>query len=157
MITITAMQRAHLNEVAELEVANEQVQFVGTINEILLNIDENVHPHVILWNNQVIGFFLIDTTYGDHYDFAKTYSLGLRGYFISHPFQGKGYGKKAISLLASYLQRYYSSYSHIYLTVNAKNPAARHCYLNGGFRDTNDLYLGGTAGPQHIMVLKLHK
>lgn len=42
------------------------------------------------------------------------------------------------------------------LTVNARNPAARAVYLAGGFADTGELYLGGPAGPQHVMRLPLH-
>lgn len=148
------MQSEHLAEVAELQVAPQQVQFVGTIEEIMVNIDHLIHPHVMLFNDQVVGFFLIDTTYSAHYKFAVAGSLGLRAFFVSERFQGRGIGKQAVQQLNTYLSIHYPHYDTVYLTVNCKNPAAKHCYESGGFIDTGELYLGGDAGPQHIMIVK---
>ena len=39
------------------------------------------------------------------------------------------------------------------LTVNVRNPAARAVYLGGGFVDGGEQYLGGSAGPQHVLRL----
>jgi RimJ/RimL family protein N-acetyltransferase len=41
------------------------------------------------------------------------------------------------------------------LTVNVRNPAARAVYVRGGFVDAGELYLGGSAGPQHVLRLHL--
>ncbi|MBY8314769.1 GNAT family N-acetyltransferase [Vibrio fluvialis] len=155
MLTLQPMLPQHLTQVAELHVADEQVKFVGTIDEILVNIDDKIHPHLMLADGQVVGFFLIDTLYSQQYDFAGSHNLGLRAFFVSQQAQGNGYGKQATRLLKEYLQRLYPQFQCIYLTVNCKNPGARHCYLGGGFEDTGELYLGGAAGPQHIMQLDL--
>ncbi|MBL4261054.1 GNAT family N-acetyltransferase [Vibrio fluvialis] len=155
MLTLQPMQPQHLTQVAELNVADEQVKFVGTIDEILVNIDDKIHPHLMLADGQVVGFFLIDTLYSQQYDFAGSHHLGLRAFFVSQQAQGNGYGKQAARLLKEYLQRLYPQFHRIYLTVNCKNPGARHCYLGGGFEDTGETYLGGAAGPQHIMQLDL--
>lgn len=154
-IDIQAMTPAHLPQVAELSVAPEQVKFVGTMEEILVNIDDTVHPHVIMDSDTVVGFFLIDTQYGHKYDFARSEALGLRAFFIDHRHQGKGYAKRAVLALKAFLVSAYPDFDQIYLTVNCKNPAARHCYVQGGFTDTHELYLGGAAGPQHIMHMTL--
>ncbi len=37
----------------------------------------------------------------------------------------------------------------------SQNQAARACYLKGGFEDHGEQYLGGPAGPQHIMRGKI--
>lgn len=155
VLTLHAMQPQHLPQVAELSVADDQIKFVGTIDEILLNMDDKVHPHVMLCGEQVVGFFLIDTTYSQRYEFAGHHHLGLRAFFVTQQAQGKGFGKQAIMLLRTHLRQGYADYRRIYLTVNCKNPAARHCYLLGGFVDTDKRYLGGAAGPQHIMYLDL--
>ncbi|WP_442957012.1 MULTISPECIES: GNAT family N-acetyltransferase [unclassified Photobacterium] len=154
-IDIQGMTPAHLPQVAELSVATEQVEFVGTMEELLVNIDDKLHPHVILDGNTVVGFFLIDTQYGHRYDFAHPEALGLRAFFIDHHHQGKGYAKRAVLALKAFLLSAYPGFDQIYLTVNCKNPAARHCYQQGGFIDTHELYLGGAAGPQHIMRMVL--
>ena len=38
------------------------------------------------------------------------------------------------------------------LTVNVANPAAIAAYLRAGFVDTGELFHGGSAGAQHIML-----
>ncbi|UXH99901.1 GNAT family N-acetyltransferase [Photobacterium sp. TY1-4] len=153
MIRIEAMKPHHLDEVIQLSVTDEQLPFVGTIDEILVNIDSVVHPHVIVSDGHVVGFFLIDTTYANNYEFAEPGSLGLRAYLIDQQYQGQGFGKLAVQQLNGFLAQAYPQFQQMYLTVNCKNPGAKHCYLSGGFEDTGSLYLGGAAGPQHIMKL----
>ena len=43
----------------------------------------------------------------------------------------------------------------IVLSVNVRNPVAIRTYARAGFADTGELYLGGTAGPQHVFELWL--
>jgi hypothetical protein len=54
--------------------------------------------------------------------------------------------------LPNYLSEAYPNHLNIFLTVNCQNSTAKDLYLKGGFEDTNNLYHGGAAGPQHIMV-----
>lgn len=157
MLDIKQMQLKYLKGVKNLKVGDNQLKFVGTIEEILKYVNLVVHAHVIILQEQILGFFLVDTKYSENYNFASLNCLSLRAYFISNDFQGKGYGKRAVQLLPSYLKSIYPNQSEIYLTVNCKNLGAKHCYLNGGFSDTNELYHGGEAGPQYIMNLKLDK
>ncbi|WP_409418628.1 GNAT family N-acetyltransferase [Marinomonas sp. RS-M-Aa-14] len=152
MIHIEKMTTRHLADVLLLSVADEQQRFVGSIEEILKSANAQIRPHVILVEGIVVGFFLIDTIYAKHFDFAKKHSLGLRSFFISKEFQGRGFAKQAISALPHYLKEAFPTYSIIYLTVNCQNPVAKELYLKGGFEDTNNLYHGGPAGPQHIMM-----
>jgi RimJ/RimL family protein N-acetyltransferase len=155
VIEIQPMKPHHLEQVIKLKLTEEQIRFVGTMDEILVNINSDVHPHVILVKEVVVGFFLIDTRYWQDYDFTKSPGLGLRAYFISHQFQGRGYGKQAVESLGEYLASIYPDKNEVHLMVNYKNLTAKHCYLSGGFVDTGERYLGGIAGPQHIMCLKL--
>ncbi len=151
MLSLQRMQEKHREQVLQLEVHPDQVKFVGEIEEILANESKQVLPHVMVDDGQVVGFFLIDLSYPQHYEFASSNSLGLRAYFVGRQFQGKGYGTLGVQYLLSFLQETYSDYHAVYLTVNCKNPAAFQCYLKAGFVDTEELYLGGDAGPQHIM------
>ncbi|GAB6041875.1 GNAT family N-acetyltransferase [Endothiovibrio diazotrophicus] len=155
VLTLAGMGPHHLEQVVKLRVADEDKRFVGGIDEILERVNAEVHPHVILVDDQVVGFFLVDTAYGRNYAFAGLESLGLRAYFIDRAFQGLGYGKRSIRSLSAYLGSVYPDKEEIFLTVNCQNPIARHCYLAGGFVDSNELYLAGKAGPQHIMSLKI--
>ena len=156
MVIIEKMTTKHLADVITLSVVEEQKQFVGTIDDILKNANAQIRPHVIFAEEQMVGFFLIDTNYSKTHDFAsQSHSIGLRSFFISKEHQGKGYAKQAILALPTYLREAYANYSQIYLTVNCQNPIAKALYLKGGFEDTNSLYHGGAADPQHIMVKAL--
>ena len=41
------------------------------------------------------------------------------------------------------------------LSVNVKNPVAIRTYQRAGFADSDRLYFGGAAGPQHVFELWL--
>lgn len=110
--------------------------------------------HLILWDGQPAGFFAIDRDYGETQDFAPNDVIGLRMFLVDHAQQGRGIAKAACAQLRAYLARHYAAPA-CYLTVNAKNPAARAAYLHGGFEDTGALYLDGGFGPQHILRLDL--
>lgn len=155
MITIERMSPSYSEFAIVLGVDPEQLPYVGTMTEILANVSEACHPHVVLVSELVVGFFLIDTAYSAGYDFCDGQSLGLRAFFIDKKHQGQGYGLAATAVLKPYLHAHYADYYCLYLTVNCKNPAAYHCYKKAGFADTEKVYLGGAAGPQHIMFMTL--
>lgn len=153
MLKITPMTPSHLEQVVALCVEPDQLPFVGTVEEVLLNADDNVHPHLVIVDERVVGIFLIDTLYSAQYRFAHTGSLGFRAFLIDAGEQGKGYGRDTIKNLEDYLRCHYPDHGAIYLTVNCKNLAAKQCYLKYGFKDQGELYHGGAAGPQHIMLM----
>jgi GNAT superfamily N-acetyltransferase len=155
MVQIEKMKPCHLQQLNDFEVAPEQLLFVETLQIVLSNVSDFCHAHVVVADNVVVGLFLIDTEYAENYDFCSTNSIGLRSFFIASQHQGKGFAKQAIAALTPYLQVNYPQYAYIYLTVNCKNPAAYHCYISAHFDDTGATYLGGSAGPQHIMRAKI--
>ncbi len=154
VIKIEKFSEEYVEQVLALKVSDEQLKFVGTVQEIFENMPETGHKHVVLVGDEVVGLFVIDTVYSENYDFCSEGALGLRAFFIDSRHQGKGYGKSSVAALKLYLQQAYSQYRKIYLTVNCKNPSAYRCYLKYGFTDTDDLYLGGAAGPQYIMLME---
>lgn len=153
MIKITKMSPTYSNQLLSLSVHEDQKKFVGTISDALEATTDRVHMHLVLADDLVVGIFLVDLSYPEKYEFSSLNSLGLRAYMIDARHQGKGFGTTAIKLLPAYLKETYAEHSQIFLTVNCRNPVAHRCYLNGGFIDTEQLYLGGAAGPQHIMKL----
>lgn len=153
MVRIDKMQSQRLDDVIKLRVGDNQQKFVGAIDDILTMINAQIRPQVILVDDQVVGFFLIDTIYKKTNDFVAPQSLGLRKFFIDKQYQGKGYAKQVLHLLPSYLTANYPNHFDIYLTVNCKNDSAKSLYLKSGFQDTNALYLDGPSGPQHVMKL----
>ncbi len=103
----------------------------------------------------VIGFFLIDRSFANHQTFRTYGDLGLRSFFIDKAHQGKGYGKEACLQLGPFVKDNYPQSEKLVLTVNVRNPKARALYLACDFVDTQQLYLGGPVGPQHILSLSV--
>ncbi|WP_163836177.1 GNAT family N-acetyltransferase [Spartinivicinus ruber] len=155
MIVIRKMTEYDATEVKSLSVEESQLAYVGHISEILCDDPATNHFHVILDNENIVGFFIIDTLYKQHYSFTLDKELGLRGFIIDKNQQGKGLGKQSVIALKPYLQLFYQKWDSIVLTVNCKNINAYKCYLTGGFTDTGQLYQEGPAGPQHIMRMNI--
>ncbi|MGD8379628.1 MAG: GNAT family N-acetyltransferase [Gammaproteobacteria bacterium] len=155
MLTFARLFPETFSTVARLGVAEEQLPFVGRMSSLLEKAVETSHYHAIHAGQEVIGFFNLDTVYGDTYPFSFPGELGLRAFFIDRRYQGRGYGKAACLALGPYLEASYGEYPSIALTVNCRNRGALKVYLAGGFSDTGELYHGGRAGPQHILRMSL--
>ena len=151
MITIERLNDTQIEQVNEIQLADEQVKFAGTATDFLSDGSETTHLHIIKHGSEVVGFFKLDVAYPAGYKFCPEGSIGLRAFALDKNQQGKGLGTGAVKALFPYLAANYEGYDWIYLTVNCKNHAAYNCYVKGGFEDTNEQYLGGAAGPQFIM------
>lgn len=151
MLEINKLDDSHITAIKMISLTEEQVRFAGTAESFLAEVSETVHRYVIEYGAEVVGFFKIDVEYPRKYEFCPEGALGLRAFAIDRSQQGKGIGKGTVGALFPYLKLNYPEHSAVYLTVNCKNPAAISCYEKGGFERTGELYLGGAAGPQHIM------
>lgn len=155
MIEIEPLNSSHVPFVREIQLSDESVRFASTADDFLLDESDATQLYVVTLQGLIIGFFKLDTAYASRYRFCVQNSIGLRTLAVDQRLQGKGLGTKTVEALNTYLARYYQSYDFVYLTVNCKNPVAIACYQKGGFEDTGELYLGGEAGPQHVMRRKI--
>ncbi len=156
MVSIEKYSVGREYEASLVSVKPEQSEFtVGNIDDIISSLKEHEHPHLIISNGEVAGFFLLDLSYTETYGFSDSKALGVRALFVDHRFQGLGVATKAINLLPSYVVKRYPDFQVLQLTVNCRNKPAYHCYCKCGFEDTGDLYLGGPVGPQHVMQRKV--
>lgn len=155
MIAIEKLSATHIDVVEPIEMTDEQAIYAGTVGDFLSDDAAPIDRYVITDGGKVIGFFKIDREYANHHGFCEAKSLGLRAFLIDLSQQGKGIGKRAAKAIKPSMEQVYPGYHALYLTVNCKNPAAYRCYLGAGFVDTGELYLGGPAGPQHVMKLAL--
>ncbi|BFM50768.1 GNAT family N-acetyltransferase [Marinomonas sp. THO17] len=155
MTHIEKMTTKHVGRVIDLKVLPEQQRFVGKMTDILSLANAQVRPYIICDQDEIVGFFLLDTVFSQTHDFAGTHDLGLRKFFIDQAYQGKGFASQALQGLDDYLVTEYSRYKRLLLTVNCLNTAAKVCYEKAGFKDSQTLYEGGPSGPQHIMIKSL--
>lgn len=155
MIQIKKLQSSDIAAVKKVELASEQIKSASSAEEFLLDGSDTVHLHVIKYEGQVVGFFKLDIDYCSNYDFCPRAGIGLRTFAIDKKCQGKGIGKAAMLAISAYVKSAYPNYRFIYLTVNCQNPVAEACYIKAGYEFAGEKYLGGEAGPQHIMYMNL--
>ncbi len=156
MISIVPLQQISMDEVMTLAVADVQIPYVGHIHELIRNSvgKSGETQWVICCNDHPVGFYILDADYARDYPFCPEASVGLRSFFVDVNHQGQGIAKKSLEkIVNTYLQDSGtdSQSAPLYLTVNCRNTLAYELYLAVGFTDTKKLYLGGAAGPQHIM------
>jgi RimJ/RimL family protein N-acetyltransferase len=105
---------------------------------------------------QDVGFFTLRPAVNDEVDQLKGPDLcTLRSFMIDARHQGKGFAGQALSQLKELVPGTFGALSSVGLTVNCRNTQAYRLYERNGFRDIGELYQGGSAGPQHIMIMSL--
>ena len=154
-LIIRRMEEKDIFMVLRLEIKENQTGYVSPIEKMLGNLEADEECHLLEYDTEIIGFFLTDQNYWQKYDFSGQGEIGFLGFFIDASHQGRGLGKVAVKGLKPYLKSSYPEADGVVLTVNIKNKAAIKVYLAGGFEDTGEEYLGGRAGPQHIMRMGL--
>ncbi len=152
MVTIEPYSDSRQVQTQHLSVKAEQNQFtVSNVAEKLHSLASHEHPQLIISNDQVVGFFLLDTRYSESYHFCSSDAIGVRALLIDQRFQGQGFAVQAILAMPAYVSKHYPAFNSMYLTVNCRNKPAYKCYLKCGFKESTELYHGGPVGPQHIM------
>jgi RimJ/RimL family protein N-acetyltransferase len=142
----------------QLRVRPPQQAFVGRIADLLADANSrpSCEPMAILSEHAPIGFYCIETRVrtiaGRDFDAP---ALGLRGFFIDTGWQGRGLGRRALRALFADLATRHPEARLLALTVNRSNEAALALYLGAGFVDGGELYHGGRAGPQHLLLRPL--
>ena len=79
----------------------------------------------------------------------------LRAFLVDAAAQGRGVATRALAALPDFVAERLPGVRRVVLSVNVRNPVAIRTYARAGFADTGALYLGGTAGPQHVFELWL--
>jgi len=136
----------------------DQVPFAGEMPGLLeaAEADPRQLPMCILVGEDVVGFFRLDFTPGAvaRREFGPG-SVGLRSFLIGRERQREGLGTGALHALTAWLREHHPHVGRIALSVNRRNPGARRAYEKVGFQMDGEPYLGGPAGPQDVMVLRL--
>lgn len=160
--TILSEQTLKLDEVncenwratLELGVAPEQQRFVSEYTPIAAIALAKAYirpggltgvPLAFSVGEQMVGFALLAFAPGS----ADAY--WLFHFFIDRRFQGRGYGREALSAVVAYLRARYPTCEVLRLVVHPENVRARRLYTTGGFRPT-----GGEAWgePEYRLVLR---
>jgi RimJ/RimL family protein N-acetyltransferase len=118
--------------------------------------DPHCEPMAILADGEVVGFyrleFAAETIVGAR--LGATH-VGVRAFMIDARHQGSGYGTRAVGALCTDLQQRHPQRRLAVLLVHCRNRAGIAIYRRGGFVDTGQLFAGGHAGPQQLMLRTL--
>ncbi|WP_017622614.1 hypothetical protein [Nocardiopsis chromatogenes] len=122
-------------------------------------------PFAVLVDGETAGFGILDRSVptgtgivpgdGSSLTAAPERAVMLRSFLIAVRWQGEGVGRRACRLLPSLAREAAPEAEEILATVKTANPAGYRAYLAGGFEDTGRRYLGGDAGPQHVLSMRL--
>lgn len=136
----------------------DQEQFSGRARDTLPVADQDPFrtPFAIVYDGEAVGFGALDAQgYLDEIADEPRRAVLLRGFYVGARRQGRGLGGAAIRALPEFARKLAPEARVLMLTVNVRNDAAVRAYLAGGFVDDGRRYLGGDAGPQHILRMVL--
>lgn len=146
---------AQLGRLAHLQRGPGQEVFVADPAAVMPEdgIDTFAVEHAV----EVVGMFRLDRAFSVRpgHEFADTSDLGLRAVLIGAQYQGRGFARALLAALPAMARETYPDKRRLVLTVNLRNTAAKSAYLKAGWQDDGGLYLGGDAGPQHVLTLPL--
>lgn len=155
VIRVQAVTPALAAGVRALQVAPGQRDYVGdaAFNLLQAQSDPLSEAMAILADDRVIGFYRLDFSPNALTGRASgARSVGLRAFLLDRARQGRGYGPRAARAVCADLQRRHPQRDLLLLLVNCRNRAAIATYRAAGFIDTGELFAGGRAGPQHLML-----
>lgn len=134
-----------------------QARFSGVASETLPAAERHRtrRPVAILSDDEAVGFFALDPADTICEYAGPEPSVALRAFFVDARRQQEGIASAALRALPRFVARHHPEAASIVLTVNTTNPVALRLYQRSGFLDTGRLHLGGTAGPQHVLVQPL--
>ena len=132
----------------------EQEPFSGRADQTLplAERDPRRRAFALVEDGRPVGFLVLDETPSEALPSAD---LLLRGFLVDAAEQGRGVAGRMLAELPRVVAEHVPHARTVVLTVNARNPAALQVYLRAGFVDTGEPYLGGSAGPQHVLVRTL--
>lgn len=151
LVAAAAVDRA---AVLALAPRPEQEVFSGRARDTLPLAEQTAsrHPYAMVEQDRPVGFLVLDDAPSDA---DPTADLLLRGFFVDAAHQGRGVAGRALEALPAAALALRPEARSVVLTVNVRNTAAHTAYVRHGFADTGELYLGGAAGPQHLLRLAL--
>lgn len=85
------------------------------------------------------------------YEEETTNMYWINGFIIDERFQGKGYGKAALTEMIKWIQKRFPKCTEIRLTVFQENHVARALYKNFGFLPTGEVW-----GEEEVLFLHIH-
>jgi diamine N-acetyltransferase len=140
-IQLKSVTRENWEEALALKVNETQNKFVPSVAVSLAKVyikpdGDNVEyiPFSIYDDEKMVGFIM------HAYVENTTNMYWINGFIIDEKYQGKGYGRAALSEMAQWIINRFPQCKEIRLTVYRENEAACALYKSFGFQPTGDVY-----------------
>ncbi len=160
MVRIEKVNGKNVWDLLKLKVSDEQRSFVASndtsIIEAYTAITGNGYafPFGIYEEDTPVGFLMIGFDVDDYWDDAPEIAKGnynLWRLMIDKAYQGRGYGKEAVSLALDFIISSPCGLAeYCWLSYEPENEVAKKLYSSLGFNETGDM-----DGEELIAVLKL--
>lgn len=160
IIVVEAVDASNRHAVLQLDVSPQQRSYVGAIVDLLVGAEHCGDGDTLTFRHgpDYVGYCRLDaharSVAGRDFELP---ARGLRGFFIDARWQGRGLGSQALQALLAWLPVHDRATRLLVLTVNCGNEAALALYRRAGFQDSGELYHGGRAGPQHLLLRYLDR
>jgi GNAT superfamily N-acetyltransferase len=136
------------------------------LNLRIAQADSHCEPMAVFADDALIGFYRLDFRAeaiigrpfgalpidGQARDVAV---VALRALLIDARQQRRGFGLRAVQALCDDVEHRHAGRRLLLLLVHCRNQPAIATYRRAGFVDTGQLFEGGRAGPQHLMLRTL--
>ena len=149
-VALVALSVDDADRYADIRLSKYQEVFGGRPADAFASITDKIKLFGIEEDGRPVGLFRLQFDYDTH-DFARPGEVGIRFFLVNQADQGRGIAGAALALLPALVREIEPGAPSLALTVNVRNPGAKRAYEKAGFVDLKELYLGGAAGPQHIM------
>jgi GNAT superfamily N-acetyltransferase len=176
-IHVAPVTPASADAVRALRLGPGQDAYAGdpALNLRIAQDDPRCEPMAVFADDAVIGFYRLDfraeailgRPFGAAVDGAAVDGpsvdghavegavVALRALLIDARQQRRGLGLRAVQALCADIERRHSLRRLLLLLVHCRNQPAIATYRRAGFVDTGQLFEGGRAGPQHLMLRTL--
>jgi diamine N-acetyltransferase len=152
-VQLKRVTRENWEEALKLKVKNEQSKFAPTVAVSLAKVyikpdGDNVEyiPFAIYDNETMVGFIM------HAYEEDTTTMYWINGFIINEGYQGRGYGRAALSEVVHWIVNRFTQCKEIRLTVYKDNPVARKLYTSFGFLPSGEVW-----GEEDVLFLPVDK
>ncbi|HUY77290.1 MAG TPA: GNAT family N-acetyltransferase [Ktedonobacterales bacterium] len=138
-VTVREVTRENWRATLQLEVAPEQQQFIAEYAPIaaIALAKAYIRPGGLLWtpyalyaDAELIGFTALA------YEPESAENYWLFHFFIDQRYQGRGYGKQALTTFIRFVRDHHPQCHALQLTVHPQNLRAQRLYAQAGFSPT---------------------
>ena len=140
-VTVHQVTRANWRATLLLTVRPDQQRFIAGYSPIAAIILSKAYvgaeslrwePYAFLSEGEMVGMAALAA------EPRQTDLRWLFHFFIDERFQGRGYGRAALTALISWVREHYPGCQSLQLTVHPENHVAQRLYMGMGFTPTGD-------------------